>query len=124
MYLRQNSSRFPSGLKALGDYMHSKGATFGLYTAESPSTCGGYPASAGFEELDAKQFAAWGVDYIKVDGCGAKDYYKGGYRSMGLALEGSGRDIVYSCSWPAYTLNSSTGDIVAIAIAVHAHWVK
>lgn len=83
--------------------MHAKGATFGLYTAESPTTCGGYPASApDHEALDAKTFAAWGVDYLKVDGCGPVDYYKGGYKAMGAGLEASGRDIVYSCSWPAY----------------------
>ena len=99
--LRPNATRFPSGLAALGDYIHSKGATFGLYTAESPSTCGGYPASANNEALDAKTFAEWGVDYMKVDGCGPKDYYAGGYKAMGEALQASGRDIVYSCSWPA-----------------------
>lgn len=95
-------TRFPSGLKALGDYIHSKGATFGLYTAESASTCGGFPASANNEVLDAKTFARWGVDYMKVDGCGPPSYYEGGYKAMGAALEASGRDIVYSCSWPAY----------------------
>ena len=100
--LQPNATRFPSGLKALGDYMHANGATFGLYTAESPSTCGGYPASANNEMLDAKTFAEWGVDYLKVDGCGPASYYKGGYKAMGAALEASGRDIVYSCSWPAY----------------------
>lgn len=100
--LMPNATRFPSGLKALGDYMHSKGATFGLYTAESPSTCGGYPASANMESTDAKLFASWGVDYLKVDGCGPADYYAHGYQAMGAALEASGRDIVYSCSWPAY----------------------
>jgi hypothetical protein len=100
--LYPNPDRFPSGLKALGDYMHSKGATFGLYTAESPTTCGGYPASANSEDLDAKTFAEWGVDYLKVDGCGATSYYEHGYQAMGAALEASGRDIVYSCSWPAY----------------------
>jgi alpha-N-acetylgalactosaminidase len=100
--LAPNSTRFPSGLKALGDYMHGKGATFGLYTAESPTTCGGYPASANMEVLDAQTFAEWGVDYMKVDGCGSVNYYKGGYKAMGAALEASGRDIVYSCSWPAY----------------------
>lgn len=46
--------------------MHSKNATFGLYTAESPNTCGGYPASANDELRDAKTFAKWGVDYLKV----------------------------------------------------------
>ncbi len=106
--LRPNSTRFPSGLKALGDYIHAKGATFGLYTAESPTTCGGYPASApNHEKIDAETFASWGVDYLKVDGCGPKDYYKGGYKAMGEALEESGRDIVYSCSWPAYINNGN-----------------
>ena len=57
--------RFPSGMKALGDYVHSKGLSFAIYTAESTETCGGYPASANHEELDAKTFASWGVDYIK-----------------------------------------------------------
>jgi hypothetical protein len=71
-------------------------------TAESPSTCGGYPASANSEALDAKTFAEWGVDYMKVDGCGPPGYYAGGYKAMGAALQNSGRDIVYSCSWPAY----------------------
>lgn len=100
--LRANATRFPSGLKALGDYIHGKGASFGLYTAESPTTCGGYPASSAHEALDAETFAGWGVDYMKVDGCGPKDYYAGGYKAMGEALQASGRDIVYSCSWPAY----------------------
>lgn len=100
--LQADPDRFPSGMKALGDYMHSKGASFGLYTAESTKTCGGYPASGNNEFRDAKTFARWGVDYMKVDGCGPVGYYKGGYRAMGAALEASGRDIVYSCSWPAY----------------------
>jgi len=94
--------RFPSGMKALGDYYHSKGAKYGLYTAESTVTCGGYPASAGHEVVDAKTFADWGVDYLKVDGCGPVSYYPEGYKAMGAALEASGRAIEYSCSWPAY----------------------
>ena len=65
--LLPDATRFPSGLKQLGDYIHSVGASFGLYTAESPLTCGGYPASADHEALDARTFAAWGVDYIKGD---------------------------------------------------------
>jgi alpha-N-acetylgalactosaminidase len=106
--LQPNASRFPSGMKSLGDYMHNKKVKFGLYTAESPSTCGGYPASAPYhEKLDAKTFASWGVDYLKVDGCGPTEYYKGGYKAMGEALEESGRNIVYSCSWPAYINNGN-----------------
>ena len=95
-------TRFPSGMKALGDYYHSKGAKYALYTAESPHTCGGYPASANHEVLDAQTFADWGVDYMKVDGCGPASYYEQGYKAMGAALEASGRPIEYSCSWPAY----------------------
>ncbi len=68
-------------MKALADYIHAKGATFGLYTAESPTTCGGYPASLGFETLDALTFAAWGVDYLKVDGCGDANAYPKGCTS-------------------------------------------
>jgi len=100
--LRGDSKRFPSGMKALGDYYHAKGIKYALYTAESPTTCGGYPASANHELLDAKTFAEWGVDYMKVDGCGPADYYNHGYKAMGEALEESGRPIEYSCSWPAY----------------------
>jgi hypothetical protein len=64
------------------------GATFGLYTAESPSTCGGYPASATHEVLDAKQFMEWGVDYLKVDGCGnpGRDNYYYYYGSISATL--------------------------------------
>lgn len=94
--------RFPAGMKALGDYYHSKGLKYALYTAESATTCGGYPASKDHEFLDAKTFADWGVDYMKVDGCGGPQYYDEGYKTMGAALEASGRPIEYSCSWPAY----------------------
>lgn len=100
--LRGDPIRFPNGMKALGDYYHSKGLRYALYTAESPHTCGGYPASANNEGIDAKTFAEWGVDYMKVDGCGPPSYYDEGYKAMGEALEASGRPIVYSCSWPAY----------------------
>jgi len=99
--------RFPSGMKALGDYYHSKGLKYALYTAESAITCGGYPASKDYEVLDAKTFAEWGVDYMKVDGCGHPEYYDAGYKAMGAALQASGRPIEYSCSWPAYTIGGS-----------------
>merc|ERR1719174_886210 len=101
--LRADPKRFPEGMKGLGDYYHNLNLSFAAYTAESSSTCGGYPASAKYEELDGKTFAHWGVDYMKVDGCGPADYYPHGYAAMGKALQDSGRDIVYSCSWPAYT---------------------
>ncbi len=85
-----NSTRFPSGMKYLGDYMHSKGIKYGLYTAESDLTCAGYLGSKGYEKIDAQAFLEWGVDYLKVDGCGDPDYYEKGYELMGQYLkEGS-----------------------------------
>ena len=59
--LRADFVRFPAGMKALGDYIHQKGLGFAIYTAESTETCGGYPASQGYEVLDAQTFATWGV---------------------------------------------------------------
>ena len=100
--LRADPVRFPSGFKALADYLHAKNLAFGFYTAESSTTCGGWPGSAGYEALDAQTFASWGVDYLKADGCGPADYYPVGYPALGAALQASGRDIIYSCSWPAY----------------------
>ena len=64
--LRGDAARFPSGMKALGDYVHAAGLSFAMYTAESPHTCEGYPASLGNEELDAQTFASFGVDYLKA----------------------------------------------------------
>jgi len=107
--LQGDHKRFPSGMKALGDYYHALNLSFAAYTAESDTTCGGYPASARHEDLDGQTFAEWGVDYMKVDGCGPASYYAYGYKAMGAALRKFGRDIVYSCSWPAYTgSNEST----------------
>ena len=69
-------------------------------------TCGGYPGTLGHEAVDAQTFADWQVDYLKLDGCNenASDYGRG-YAAVGAALQASGRDIVYSCSWPAYLGN-------------------
>lgn len=85
--------------------VHALGMKLGTYTAESTGTCCGHVASEGYEAVDADSFAAWGVDYLKVDGCNSNaSYYAVGYPLMGAALEVSGRDIVYSCSWPDYTM--------------------
>lgn len=58
--------RFPQGMRSLGDYIHAAGGRFGLYSAESATTCGDYPASLGYETLDARTFGSWGVDYMKA----------------------------------------------------------
>eukprot|EP01116_Phalansterium_solitarium_P006573 TRINITY_DN188_c0_g1_i1.p1 TRINITY_DN188_c0_g1~~TRINITY_DN188_c0_g1_i1.p1 ORF type:complete len:422 (+),score=159.08 TRINITY_DN188_c0_g1_i1:105-1370(+) len=119
--------RFPSGMQALGDYMHARGVLFALYTAESTTTCAGYPASKGYESVDANTFAAWGVDYLKVDGCGDNDYYPTGYPKMGAALRATGREIVYSCSWPAYLGDNETqkpwGQIIGSGCNLWRNWL-
>ncbi len=92
--------KFPD-MKALADYVHSKGLKIGIYSAPGPRTCGSYPASYGHEEQDAKMFAAWGIDYLKYDWCSAGSIYKNDalqpiYQKMGQALYDTGRPIVYS----------------------------
>jgi len=92
--------KFPD-MKALADYVHSKGLKIGIYSGPGPRTCGGYPASYGHEEQDAKMYAAWGIDYLKYDWCSAGNIYKNEqlqpvYQKMGDALHATGRPIVYS----------------------------
>ena len=94
------NKKFPD-MKALADYIHSKGMKFGLYSSPGPRTCGEYPGSYGHEEQDARTFAAWGVDFLKYDWCGARMIYQDTdlqavYQKMGDALLKSGRPIVYS----------------------------
>ena len=95
--------KFPSGIKALADYVHSKGLKLGIYSDAAPLTCAGYTASLNFEEQDAKTFASWGIDYLKYDYCGAPDdmeIAKTRYKSMADALRKSGRDIALGvCEW-------------------------
>ncbi len=94
------NKKFPD-MKALADYVHSKGMKFGIYSSPGPRTCAEYPGSYGHEEQDAKTYAAWGVDFLKYDWCGARMIYKDAdlqavYQAMGDALLKSGRPIVYS----------------------------
>jgi alpha-galactosidase len=94
------NTKFPD-MKGLADYVHSKGLKIGIYSSPGPTTCAGYMASYGHEEQDAKQFAAWGFDYLKYDWCSAGNIYKDEdmqavYQKMGDALMKSGRPIVYS----------------------------
>jgi alpha-galactosidase len=95
-----SNHKFPD-MKALADYVHSKGLKLGIYSGPGSRTCGGYPASLGHEEQDAKTFAAWGIDYLKYDWCSAGSMYKNEqlqpvYQKMGDALQATGRPIVYS----------------------------
>ena len=68
--IMHDPDRYPSGIKALGDYIHARGLKFGIYSSNSPNTCGQKPGSWGHEQLDADTFASWGVDLLKYDNCG------------------------------------------------------
>jgi alpha-galactosidase len=94
------NQKFPD-MKALADYIHTRGLKLGIYSSPGPVTCGGYEGSYGHEEQDARTFAAWGIDYLKYDWCSATRLYRdadvrAGYQKMGAALEASGHPIVYS----------------------------
>ena len=93
--------RFPSGIKALADYVHSKGLKFGIYSDSGTKTCAGRPGSRGYEYQDARQYAAWGVDYLKYDWCSTDtENAEAAYTTMHRALLESGRPIVFSiCEW-------------------------
>jgi alpha-galactosidase len=93
--------RFPSGMKALGDYIHSKGLKFGIYSDTGTLTCQKRPGSRGYEFQDARQYAAWGVDYLKFDWCSTSTQdAPSSYALMREALDKSGRPIVFSiCEW-------------------------
>jgi len=104
-----DTTRFPKGMKAVGDHLHARGVLFGTYSDEGTKTCGGYPGSKGYEQQDAETFASWGVDYLKLDGCyNDKPGFVTGYPAMGTALQGTKRNITYSCSWPAYLGDDET----------------
>ena len=88
-------------MKALADYVHGKGLKLGIYSSPGPNTCAGYEGSYGHEEQDARTYAAWGIDYLKYDWCGARILYSDEemqaiYQKMGDALRATGRPIVYS----------------------------
>jgi len=101
--LQSDPTRFPSGIKALADYVHSKGLLFGIYEDYGNFTCGGYPGILYHLDTDAQTFADWGVDYVKLDGCYAEpDEMDQGYPEFGALLNKTGRPMIYSCSWPDY----------------------
>lgn len=93
--------KFPSGMKAVADYVHGKGLKFGLYNCAGSKTCAGYPGSRGHEYQDARLYASWGVDFLKYDWCGAgKMNAEEAYVTMRDALYAAKRPMVFSiCEW-------------------------
>ncbi|KAL4230402.1 hypothetical protein ACF0H5_010784 [Mactra antiquata] len=101
--LQPDPDRFPSGIKHLAQYVHSKGLKFGIYEDFGSKTCAGFPGSEYYMQTDAQTFADWEIDLLKFDGCNSdiKDA-KYGYPAMAKYLNKTGRDILYSCEWPFY----------------------
>ncbi len=96
--------RFKSGMKALADYVHSKGLKFGVYSDAGTNTCQGRPGGRGHEYQDALMYASWGVDYLKYDWCNTgKQDAEASYSTMRDALYAAGRPIVFSlCEWGSH----------------------
>ncbi|HYN95951.1 MAG TPA: ricin-type beta-trefoil lectin domain protein [Pilimelia sp.] len=118
--------KFPNGIKALADYVHSRGLKLGIYSSAGTTTCAGYPASLNNEVRDANLWASWGIDYLKYDNCGDHQGRNAQqrYTAMRDALLATGRPILYSlCNWGQESVwtwgpavgNSwrNTGDITA-----------
>ena len=115
-FIHPDPERFPSGMKALADYIHSKGLKFGIYSDAGWKTCGGRPGSRGHEYQDALSYASWGVDYLKYDWCNTEALNaEGAYLTMDSALVKAGRPIVFSlCEWgnnKPWLWNSKIGNL-------------
>ncbi|WP_159800098.1 glycoside hydrolase family 27 protein [Flavobacterium sp. MK4S-17] len=93
--------KFPGGMKALVDYVHSKGLKFGLYNCAGTKTCAGYPGTRGFEYQDARFYASLGIDFLKYDWCNTEGINaKEAYTTMSNALKTAGKPILFSlCEW-------------------------
>ncbi|NOW48258.1 alpha-galactosidase [Novosphingobium sp. SG751A] len=104
-FIQADPVRFPSGIKALADYVHARGLKLGIYSDAGTKTCGGRAGSQGHEFQDAAQYARWGVDYLKYDWCNtgtgaAQRNPREAYATMRAALDQAGRPIVFSiCEW-------------------------
>jgi alpha-galactosidase len=100
-FIQADPVRFPSGIKALADYVHSKGLKLGIYSDAGHTTCAGYPGSYGFEKQDAAVYASWGIDHAKYDWSDTKGMNaKRAYTKMRDAIYRTGRPMVLSiCEW-------------------------
>ena len=108
-HLVTDPRKFPDGIRAVADYVHARGLKLGIYESAGIATCQRYPGSLHHEYTDARDFADWGVDYLKYDNCGAplRDNtaaeYAARYQVMANAITATGRPMVYSvCEWGRY----------------------
>lgn len=104
---------FPDGMKAVADYVHQKGLKFGIYTDRGTATCVGRPGSQGYESIDAKTYAEWGVDLVKEDSCSAPTDHNASFAQCSL----------YStslCTLPGVLHSLANGTFVAVQVRAHA----
>ncbi len=125
--------KFPHGLKAVVDYVHAKGLKFGMYNCAGTLTCAKYPGTRGYEYQDARNYAAWNIDYLKYDWCNTHGINaKEAYTTMSNALRKAGRPMIFSlCEWgvnkpwewgtPVGQLWRTTEDIWQVFDSVHSH---
>jgi len=121
--------KFPSGMKAFADYVHSKGLKFGIYNCAGTKTCAGYPGTHGYEYQDARLYASWGVDYFKYDWCNTDSINaRDAYLTMSRALRAAGRPIVFSlCEWgnhQPWTWAKNVGEMWRTTGDIHAGFVE
>jgi alpha-galactosidase len=119
--------KFPQGITAVANYVHSRGLKLGIYESAGTATCAGYPGSLDHERTDAADFAAWGVDYLKYDNCNNQGRdYRQRYNAMRDALAATGRPIVYSlCEWgleQVWTWGADTGNLWRTTDDINVSW--
>lgn len=100
-FIHEDPAKFPSGMKSMADYIHSKGMKIGIYSDAGRQTCGCFAGSLGHEYQDAYTYAKWGIDYLKYDWCYTENINpKGAYHLMHDAIQATGREIFLSvCEW-------------------------
>jgi alpha-galactosidase len=122
-----DGTKFPNGMKALADYVHSKGLKLGVYSDRGTKTCSGRPGSYSYEAKDAQTYASWGVDYLKYDNCSpaAGSNIQTDYTNMANALKATGRPIVFSvCAWWFYNWETSIGQLWRTGTDIKDNWTS
>jgi alpha-galactosidase len=118
-----DQNTFPSGIKALADYVHDKGLKLGVYSDRGTQTCAGRPGSQGYETLDASQYASWGVDYLKYDNCHVNLDAELQYGTMQNALAATGKPIVFSiCAWAFSEYMPGSGQLWRTTNDIQDNW--
>lgn len=125
-HLQPDPVKFPHGIKSLADYLHSRGLKFGIYGDRGIKTCvKNTPGSFGYEKVDASDFAAWGVDYLKYDNCNPSPFsnQQEEYRRMASAIAATGRPMVFSiCAWEFKGWMPITGNLWRTTSDIKDDW--